>query len=274
MAASASVAAEPRRVRAGWVPTGALADGIRAASTETSADAAASQARTAATACRTVSATALVIERFMPVRRGVSAIATRSAVTASVIVAASATPASVSSAMACASRPRPLAPLPSGPGSGSASRMASGIGLGRVREGAQRGRVQLAEHLPQRRGGALAAGGDGGVGGEYRLEAEQVARGGLGDRGEHAGLQRAGQADGAPLGRRGLDLVGGLVVAEPLGVVVGRVVVGVREVATGGGEELGDDVVVTVRRDADGLQPVGAIGEQRAELGVPGGVVS
>jgi hypothetical protein len=54
----------------------------------------------------------------------------------------------------------------------------------------------------------LAAGDDRRVGGEHRLEGEQVAGRRLGDGGQHAGLQRPGEPDGAPLGRPGLDLLG------------------------------------------------------------------
>ncbi len=101
---------------------------IRSSMTPTSATAAASQARTAATDCRMASATAVVTERFMPVRRGVSAMATCSAMIASAICVLSPTPVAASSATTCASRPRPAPLAPSRPGSGSASRIAKGSG--------------------------------------------------------------------------------------------------------------------------------------------------
>jgi hypothetical protein len=112
------------------------------------------------------------------------------------------------------------------------------------------------------------------VGGQHGLEAQQVARGCLGDGGQHAGLEGPRQPDGPPLGGAGLDLVGGLVVGETIGVVVGRVVVGVREVTSRRRQQPGDDVVVVVRGDRDGLQPVGPLGEQRTQLRVTGRVVA
>jgi hypothetical protein len=89
--------------------------------------AAASKARTAATAWRTVSDTTWASARLATVRRGDSAIATRNAVTAEVTDSASARLAPVSSATS-ASRLRLAAELVSLPGSDSRSSTASGTG--------------------------------------------------------------------------------------------------------------------------------------------------
>lgn len=104
----------------------------RALRAPTRASQPASQARTAATACRTVSATAEVSTRLTVARRGVSVMATRRAVIASLIWSALARPsaarcAATASAATETSRPRVTVP-PSMPGSGSASRTASETG--------------------------------------------------------------------------------------------------------------------------------------------------
>ncbi|MEU8375235.1 DUF4573 domain-containing protein [Micromonospora sp. NPDC048894] len=101
--------------------------------------------------------------------------------------------------------------------------------ISRVRVRPQGGRIQLAEHLAQGHGGGVPAAGQGGVRGEDLLEAGQVPGSRQGDCGERAGLEGAGQAHRPPLGRRGLHLLQGVVVGEPLGEVVDRVVVGDRQ---------------------------------------------
>ncbi len=125
--ASAARRAARRPDGAGCVPV------TRSASAPIRVSQARSQERTAATACRTVSATIGTIVRVTPVRRGVSAIATRSAVMASVMVTVSATPDAAScAATASASAPSRLrAPVPlavSMPGSGRASSTARQTG--------------------------------------------------------------------------------------------------------------------------------------------------
>ena len=132
--------------------------------------------------------------------------------------------ATASAATGCRGRAPPV-PV-SRPGSGSASSTASGHRVGRVRVGAQGGRVELAQHLAQRDGGGVPAVEQRRVRGEDGLVAGQVAGCREGHGGERAGLQRAGQPDGTALGRRRLDLLERLVVGEPLGEVVDRVVVG------------------------------------------------
>ena len=94
----------------------------------TSASLAPSKQRTEATACLTVSATAEVIARVTPARRGVSAIATRSAVTASSRISRSATPASTSVATTSPSCTRPAEALTSWLASGRACSTASDTG--------------------------------------------------------------------------------------------------------------------------------------------------
>ena len=108
---------------------GAFASSV---SDATRASQAASQARTAATACRMVSAIAALAALFVAApRRGVSAIATRSAVIASLMVVWSATPALARSAttasVAAESRARPEVPFRLC-GSGRASSTANGTG--------------------------------------------------------------------------------------------------------------------------------------------------
>jgi hypothetical protein len=145
--------------------------------------------------------------------------------------------------------------------------------LGRVGIGAQRGRIQLPQHLTQGAGGLLTAADDSGVGKEQRLDAEHLLRGRLWNGGEDARLQRPGKADRPALGRAGADLIRRAVVGEALGEVLGGFGAGVRDVATGSREKLGDRVVVACRSDPDTRRVVAALCEQRAEFGVAAGIV-
>ena len=133
---------------------------------------AASAERTAATLARTASATAAVSCLAAPLRRGVSAMATRSAVTASSAVSLSHTPSATSRAATVTA----VVAATAGGGAEQArlgQRVEHGQGdrLGRVGVGAQRGRVELAQHLAQRDRGGVPADGQRGVGGQHRLEA-------------------------------------------------------------------------------------------------------
>ena len=247
----------------------------RATRVPTMASQAESQDRTAPIACRTVSAAADDRDLLMPPRRGDSLIATTSAVTAATTWSSVPAPARVSSA-ATSSATWSLSLTAAGQAAGLRQRVQHGERqrVGRIRVGPQGSRIQLAQHLAQRGGGGVPAVEHRDVGSEHRLVADQLSR--RRDRCgvEGAGLQRAGQAHGAPGRRWGGDLLGGVVVGEPLGEVVGGVVVGDGEGTAGCGQQRRDHVVVTVGGDRGVRESTRPFHEQRSQLGIARRVVA
>jgi hypothetical protein len=171
-------------------------------------------------------------------------------------------------------------PGPSGTAPVEAVRLGQGVEhgqwdlLGGIWICPQRGRVQFPQHLPQRHRRAVPAGDECGMRDQSALQAGQIARSGQRHRGECSGLQRARQADSPALGRRGLHLIGGLVIGEAFRVVVDRLVVGDGQRPAGGDQQHGQPVVVAIRGDGHRGRAAGALRQHRAEPGVAGRVVA
>jgi len=164
-----------------------------------------------------------------PPRRGDSLIATLSAVTAE--ITSSSVPAWPAGQLGhdLLGDPLRLGALDGEPTRlGQRVEHGEGQGMCGIGIGTEGGRIELAEHLAERDRGAVPPVEQRDVGGQDRLVAHQLARGGQVDRGEGAGLQRPGQADGTPGRGWCLHLVDRVVVGEALGEIVGRVVVGHR----------------------------------------------